>query len=868
MADTTLTVDVDTSSAQTKLARLEASFNTLKAAILGVGFVAAIQQANEYANAIKDISTTADISVGKVIALSRAFETSGGTAEGAQTAILKFAQSVGDAINGSDAAQKAFGKIGVSLKDIQQLSQEELLAKSIAGISGLESAAQRLRIQTELFGKGARSVNFPEVNQGLGAAGMDAQRYQSAIQAGSDASENLQRQLGNLRQALLNVAEPLNKIVAGINTSVTAFESLIKALLLAGGSFLILTRGVSGITALMGGFASSVAGGVGVMGALFGSLITDVGLLISRFGRLGATTAAGISSFSQLGLIILGVVRLLARFAGIAGLIYAIVEAVDFLTKKFLDFSIIDWVIQKFITLKDVIRDALGFKPDGPDQSDAETKRLEAANAAIEARKKQQEEAAAKAKEFAERQAKLAAEIRRVGDEYKYQNEQQLKAIALQTSLVGKSEDEIQMAQGLAEIYNKQNDTIKGLLETRRQWASGTTEQQSSVGIIDREIARVKALTAEQAKRFKQETNALQGAQILERDRLANLDRIIAATDRQIAQATALKEAQLGIREAQQTDEFARSLQGKSPLQKQMAQINEDARKSALAAGRAFAAAFEEGGDGLTPERAKELEKGLLAIANAYEDIADAQKDTLSASMELEVGIKEAFKTFIEEAANQAEKAKRYFNIFANGFENIFTSMTKGFPGVKRAIKDLGASLIEEFLRIQARNLLASILGGSGGSVTVGALGGIGGSTTGISAGSGLLGLLAGGKSMGRGLLDGLFTGGSGGFSPEVANATGASIFAMGFAAGGPVMANRPVMVGERGPEMFMPGVAGSIIPNNQLKGGENNSNNTNVTYNINAVDASSFRSLVARDPSFIFNISEVGRRSTPQRSV
>jgi len=39
------------------------------------------------------------------------------------------------------------------------------------------------------------------------------------------------------------------------------------------------------------------------------------------------------------------------------------------------------------------------------------------------------------------------------------------------------------------------------------------------------------------------------------------------------------------------------------------------------------------------------------------------------------------------------------------------------------------------------------------------------------------------------------------------------------------------------------------------------------VTYNINAVDASSFRSLIARDPEFIHNVSEQGRRSLQIRS-
>lgn len=41
-----------------------------------------------------------------------------------------------------------------------------------------------------------------------------------------------------------------------------------------------------------------------------------------------------------------------------------------------------------------------------------------------------------------------------------------------------------------------------------------------------------------------------------------------------------------------------------------------------------------------------------------------------------------------------------------------------------------------------------------------------------------------------------------------------------GRAAGGPVSANRPYVVGEAGPELFVPQRSGSIIPNNQLAGG------------------------------------------------
>lgn len=50
-------------------------------------------------------------------------------------------------------------------------------------------------------------------------------------------------------------------------------------------------------------------------------------------------------------------------------------------------------------------------------------------------------------------------------------------------------------------------------------------------------------------------------------------------------------------------------------------------------------------------------------------------------------------------------------------------------------------------------------------------------------------------------------------------------------AAGGPVMAGSPYLVGEKGPELFMPGKSGTIIPNNALGGG----GSTSVVVNVDA---------------------------------
>lgn len=80
-------------------------------------------------------------------------------------------------------------------------------------------------------------------------------------------------------------------------------------------------------------------------------------------------------------------------------------------------------------------------------------------------------------------------------------------------------------------------------------------------------------------------------------------------------------------------------------------------------------------------------------------------------------------------------------------------------------------------------------------------------------------------------------------------------------AAGGPVMRNKPYVVGELGPELFVPNQAGEIRNASELAGMGGSSR---VTYNINAVDAASFKQLVARDPEFIYNVTRVGQRRLP----
>lgn len=171
-------------------------------------------------------------------------------------------------------------------------------------------------------------------------------------------------------------------------------------------------------------------------------------------------------------------------------------------------------------------------------------------------------------------------------------------------------------------------------------------------------------------------------------------------------------------------------------------------------------------------------------------------------------GWKNAFKQYADNAANAANQSKRVFDTFSRGFEDAIVRFVQ--TG-KLSFKDLANSIIADIVRIQAQKMFMSLFGGGG------------------------------------------FFG---------------SLF--GFANGGPTEAMKPIIVGERGPELFIPKMAGNVISNQNLTKPSTQTmpTITNVTYNINAVDAPSFRALVARDPQFIYNVSEVGRRGQPNRRL
>ena len=118
-------------------------------------------------------------------------------------------------------------------------------------------------------------------------------------------------------------------------------------------------------------------------------------------------------------------------------------------------------------------------------------------------------------------------------------------------------------------------------------------------------------------------------------------------------------------------------------------------------------------------------------------------------------------------------------------------------------------------------------------------------------------------KQIGLTLFLNAITGGGGSFIGSL----------MGRATGGPVGANAPVVVGERGPEIFVPNSSGTVIPNNQLGMSADAqtgdiTENINVTFNITTLDAADFNQLLESRQDLIIGLINRGLAERGKRSL
>jgi len=194
----------------------------------------------------------------------------------------------------------------------------------------------------------------------------------------------------------------------------------------------------------------------------------------------------------------------------------------------------------------------------------------------------------------------------------------------------------------------------------------------------------------------------------------------------------------------------------------------------------------------------------------------------------MQKGFGKAFDEFVRNMPNQLELGKQTFTSLMS---NMDTALQNFVRNGKFSFGDFARSVIQDMILIQARAQMMGMM-------------------------KGLYGLLGGG-SPSVDLGGGAYGGGSAG-----------SVGISGFANGGDPPVGVPSLVGERGPELFIPKTAGTIIPNGSLSGamGGGPTINYNGPYiaSMSAIDTQSGAQFLAKNKQAVWATYQSANRSIP----
>ncbi|MEO5331315.1 MAG: hypothetical protein H7839_04775 [Magnetococcus sp. YQC-5] len=182
-----------------------------------------------------------------------------------------------------------------------------------------------------------------------------------------------------------------------------------------------------------------------------------------------------------------------------------------------------------------------------------------------------------------------------------------------------------------------------------------------------------------------------------------------------------------------------------------------------------------------------------------------ALQDRYAKERDWQTGASLALKNYADDATNQA---KNMGTMFTNAFRGMEDALTQMVATGKADFKSLADSIIADLVRIQIRENITGPL---------------------AKASSSLFG--SAGQS---------------------AWSWASSFFK---ADGGPVAGGTPYIVGEEGPEWFVPSSSGVILPNGTAPVAMESSRTASITFNVQAMDARSFQSAMVQNRAVVVGI-------------
>lgn len=893
MADK-IQIDADTSGAISKLNALDQKVSQLggnfanafgnmniAATALGATLLAIGQQTAAFADNITDLAAANQMAVGEVLALSSALAQSGGSADSAGKLLQSLSNKVAEAAEGNFKTLGSFEKLGVSLQDLGSMSNTQIKDTLLKNIAAIEDPMQRNAKAVEVFGKSMMGVDVRKFAEDQAKNREEMEKFSPALETAGAAFDNVGKIFFNMKVAFAEAFEPLFKIISELNPSIDAMS--------------VAFRGAAAALAVITGAA------------------VIRGLLAIRSAIVAITVAAAANPFVALATGLLAVGTAAYTYFGLGK------KGADAVTESTTKGSV---ATQKATRDISAATDAIEKQRDKLAQvgnqlqtnfDNASKKyQVDIANVGVSEQQRSIAEAIAKIDiDAATAKNKLQDEFNKL-DDY------------LKTKLAGDHQEQLSRIDELAAKQKTAEEESIKQLAARKAAFEDLRSALNILGTASLDVAKLEAKTTidsigginqriaaeaqfnEVLQRRAAIINATSSLEAGDQIRVSQaLDQATIAIARQAGAvkdlgfefgetfSRALKDAGASSEVIQkvisglaaQNGALARSTEAVTEAQQRAA---ENSRSFSAGWSKAFndyvsnatnAASiatgifnkFSSGIEDYFIDRLKGIDGGWKKfVAGLAEELARSQIRQLLARV-LTFGGGGGMGGVLSGGAAGGGRGNSPSNpVFTNDITNKLQSIGGGqgasvsneqagfFEELKATISDF-ASNVGNFLSNMFSglgNLISNLTSGIGsivssiGGTLFDVIGSIGGTLFDVigSLGSGLGDILGsiGGGGGGGGLFSTLFD-------------IGASLF--GFANGGVIPSNKPVIVGERGPELLF-GAGGMGVRSNEDSFG----GSTVVTYNINAVDALSFKQMIAQDPTFLYAVTQQGAKGMPNR--
>ena len=847
-------VNVNTSQAQqsltnlnNRLGALSGSFATLSTALASLGFGALITDAMRFADSIQDINDATGIATSTILGFGSAVQASGGDFEKAQTGLLRLVEQIGEAREGNKTAIASFEKVGLSLNSLKNLSEQEILRKTINGLASISDTSRRSAAQVDLLGKALRGVDLQNVQRSIEISIRTNQQYESSIKAAADANESLEKMNNRLRLELLKFLEPVNRLIAKIDANSASFLRWYDAITTVIKVLFFIVTVVVPVIRLLRAFAAAMiaikeaAVLIGTTGAnsirtFFTAILTwgkkaKDGLKttadeVTRASRELADAATTPIRKSQL-------LDHLKDLASQSEKLKGVISAIELMRKRLAEFGValgvlgtgawayftsdakraqeaVDALTQSTLDYHRAVREA-GTQPIRTGESQAAPSGYSnLRDYFTQEREKRAQAMASSTEALTNRLQDLVNEIKNVNKVFKENNKITLNNILTETAYLNMSNDQIELARVQQTIYDDAMRSIEDLTKIKESLVGA---ERSLIPVIDQQIKKIiEQKNIDQARATQAVTN-LQNIRNAQEDFRKSLEDINRAFNQQEA-----------LTQLQEELDLIGLIGDELDVQNGLININRDLRSQMMDLSLQMMQLDEErarlGEEQYNKERQRIIQQML-----DVQMLSDARKAALLEEIALRKRAEDSYLEGTKRAMTDIAESFKPVNMaqetIRQGWGKMSNALDEFVETGKLNFADLARSIIQDITKMILKMLVFKA----------------------IEAG-----------------LNAIFPG------------LGTAVSAVGGRAnGGPVNKNMPYMVGERGPELFVPQNNGKIVPNNQLKADSTRPMPTNNIYNnyyINALDAKSVAQMFAENRKAIFGANKMAEREMSYSGV